>query len=43
MDSPDFDRNKVLEQQIELIELRKEHLQNLIDFARGIKAIGVKY
>ncbi len=43
LESPDFDRSKVLEQQIELLELRKEHLQNLIDFARGIKAIGVKY
>lgn len=42
LDSPDFDRNKALEQQIHLLELRKEHLQNLIDFARGIKAMGVK-
>jgi len=41
--SPDFDRSKALEQQIHLLELRKEHLQNLIDLARGIKAIGVKY
>ena len=43
LDSPDFDRSKALEQQIHLLELRKEHLQNLIDLARGIKAIGVKY
>ncbi len=43
LDSPDFDRSKALEQQIELLELRKEHLQNLINFARGVKAIGVKY
>ena len=42
MDSPGFDRSKALEQQIHLLELRKEHLQNLIDLARGIKAIGVK-
>lgn len=42
LDSPDFDRSKALEQQIELLELRKEHLENLIDLARGIKAIGVK-
>lgn len=42
LDSPDFDRSKVLEQQIHLLELRKEHLQNLIDLACGIKAIGVK-
>lgn len=43
LDSPDFDRSKALEQQIHLLELRKEHLQNLIDLAWGIKAIGVKY
>ena len=43
LDSPDFDRSKVLEQQIHLLELRKAHLQNLIDLARGIKAIGVKH
>ena len=43
LDSPDFDRSKALEQQIHLLELRKEHLQNLIDLARGIKAIGVKH
>lgn len=42
LDSPDFDRDKALEQQIELLELRKEYLENLIDLARGIKAIGVK-
>ena len=35
--------SKALEQQIHLLELRKEHLQNLIDLALGIKAIGVKY
>ena len=42
LDSPGFDRSNALEQQIHLLELRKEHLQNLIDLARGIKAIGVK-
>lgn len=42
LDSPDFDRSKALEQQIHLLELRKEHLQNLIDLAWGIKSIGVK-
>lgn len=42
LDSPGFDRNKALEQQIHLLELRKEHLENLIDLARGIKMIGVK-
>lgn len=43
LDSPGFDRSKALEQQIYLLELRKEHLQNLIDLACGIKAIGVKH
>ena len=43
LDSPDFDRNRALEQQIELLTMKKEHLENLILFARGIKALGVKY
>lgn len=42
LDSPGFDRSKALEQQIQMLELRKEHLQNLIDLAWGIKTIGVK-
>ena len=42
LDAPNFDRSKVLEQQIELLTLRKEHLENLILFARGVKALGVK-
>ena len=40
--SQDFDRSKALEQQIELLKLKKEHIENLIDLALGIKAIGVK-
>ena len=39
---PDFDRSKALEQQIRLLTLKKEHIENLIDLAIGIKAIGVK-
>lgn len=42
LDSPNFERNKALEQQINLLTLKKEHLENLIDLARGIQAIGVK-
>lgn len=42
LDSPNFDRNKALEQQIALLEMRKEHLENLILLARGIKMTGVK-
>lgn len=41
--APDFDRNLALEQQITMLEMQKEHLDALILFARGIKAIGVKY
>ena len=40
--SSDFDRNRALEQQIELLTLKKEHIENLITFARGIHGIGVK-
>ena len=42
MDSSDFDRNRALEQQITLLTMKKEHLENLIVFARGIYGIGVK-
>lgn len=42
LDSPNFERNRALEQQITLLQMKKEHLENLIDFARGIKMIGVK-
>lgn len=41
--SPNFDRKKALEEQIELLTLRREHLDNLISFARGIKVIGVRH
>ena len=39
---PDFDRSKALEQQIELLTLKKEHIENLIDLAKGIKLLGVR-
>ena len=42
LDSSGFDRNKTLEQQITLLQMKKEHLENLIDLARGIQMIGVK-
>ena len=42
LDSPTFDRNKALDQQIRLLELQKEHMENLIDLAKGIKGMGVK-
>ncbi len=43
LSSPDFDRNKALQQQIELLELKKEHIESLITFARGIKLVGGKH
>ena len=43
LDSPAFDRNKALDQQIHLLELQKEHLENLIDLARGIKGMELKH
>ena len=42
LDSADFDQEKALEQQIHLLELKKERLDALLDLARGIKKIGVK-
>ena len=39
---PDYDKSKALAQQIELLKLKKEHIENLIDLAIGIKAMGVK-
>lgn len=42
LDSPDFDRSRALDQQIALLQMKKEHLENLIDLARGIKMTGVK-
>ncbi len=42
LDSPNFDSKKALSQQIELLELKKQHLENLINFAREIKMIGVR-
>ncbi len=43
LESPDFDRKKALEQQIRLLELKKEHIENLITLARGIKLVGGNY
>ena len=39
---PDFDREKALGQQIELLKLRREHLDGLINFAERIQKKGVK-
>ena len=43
LDAPDYDRNRVLEHQIQLMQERVEKLQNRISFARGMLTLGVKY
>ena len=40
LDSPGFDKDKALEQQIELLRLKREHIENLMDFALKIKTLG---
>lgn len=42
LDAPDFDRTKALEQQIELLRLKKDHLEELIAFAEKLKQTGGK-
>lgn len=42
LDRPDFDRQKALDQQIELLMLKKDRLEHLIDFALGIQKLGVE-
>ena len=42
LDAPDFDRNRVLEQQVELLKAKVDHLQTRIHLANGIKLLGVK-
>lgn len=43
LDAPDFDPMAALEQQITLLELRREHLDNLITHARQIQRTGVMH
>jgi len=40
LDSPGFDRDRALIQQIELLKLRREHLRNLIDLACEMQKTG---
>jgi DNA-binding transcriptional MerR regulator len=42
LENPAFDRNKALEQQIELLTLKRERLDNLIRMARTVKQTGGK-
>lgn len=40
VEAPDFDKAKALDQQIELLTLKQEHLQGLIDLAKRLKRKG---
>lgn len=40
IDNPGFDKGKVLLQQIELLTLKKEHIESLIDYAKLLKEKG---
>ncbi len=42
LNDPGFDRDKALTQQITFLELKRKHLDNLLDLARGIQKIGVR-
>ena len=37
VEAPAFDKARALDQQIEMLTLKKDHLQDLIDLARGLK------
>lgn len=41
--APDFDRNQVLEHQIDLLQQKVTYLQNRIQLARGIQLVGIKH
>ena len=40
LDNPNFDRRKALRQQIELLTLKKQHLEDLIRLARTLQVAG---
>ena len=43
LDAPDYDRNRVLEKQVELLKAKIEHLENCIHMANGIKLMGIEH
>jgi len=43
LDAPDFDRNKALDEQLALLEQKREQIQNRITFARGLQLTGVRH
>jgi len=40
--TPDYDRNRVLEKQVELLKAKIDHLQDCIHMANGIKLMGIQ-
>jgi len=43
LDAPDYDRNRVLEQQIALLEKKQDRLAYITHMARGIRLVGINY
>ena len=43
LDAPDFDRNRILDNQITLLEEKRQHLGTMATMARGLRLIGVKH
>lgn len=43
IDAPDFDPSNALDRQITLLTMRREHIDNLILMARGLKAKGMNH
>ena len=41
LDSPAFDRNRALDQQIALLEMKREHIDNLILLAKSLRGFGI--
>lgn len=42
LSNPNFDKTEAIKQQIKLLELKKEHIDNLILFAKGVNLMGTK-
>ena len=43
LDAPDFDRNRVMEHQIDLMQKKADQLHNRISLAKGMLLLGVNY
>ena len=41
LDSPAFDRNRALDQQIALLEMKREHFDNLLLLAKSLRGVGI--